>query len=196
MADEVRPLVTSAPAVLQVVDHAPAAAIAPHFEDLTTSPSSELAAELCGAVDWLGVKVEEILLAALGRALGATRGEGAVCVDVTGAHRWLFHTVSLICSSSHPMTPTEMLQGAHTALAAAPARSTAQSEVLLNLDGADRDEASTARVLELKVRRTGGLVQFDWRYDATRFEAYSIEELAEQLPLALIEITSDAAAPL
>ena len=44
--------------------------------------------------------------------------------------------------------------------------------------------------------RTDGLLQFDWWYDASRFERYTVEELAEQFPLALIEMTSDAAAPL
>lgn len=195
MADEVRPFVTPVPASLQVVDHPSAEGIAPRFASLSSPPTSELAEELDGTADWLGVRVEEILLAALGRTLGRARGEGAVAVDVTGEHRWLYHTVSLICSDSPAMGPTEMLQGAHTTLAAAPGRPTAQSEILLNV-AADQNEAGGGHLLELLVHRTEGQLQFDWSYDATRFDAYSIEELAEQFPLALIEITSDAAAPL
>lgn len=195
IADEVRPFVTSVTTTLQVVDHATEAGIAARFELLGTPPTSELSDELDGAAEWLGVKVEEILLAALGRALGRTRGEGVVSVDVTGEHRWLFHSVSLICSDAPTMGPTEMLQGAHTVLAAAPGRSTAQSEVLLNV-AADGSDAGDGHVLELRVHRHGGMLQLDWSYDATRFDRYSVEELAEQFPLALIEITSDAAAPL
>lgn len=195
MADEVRPLVNSVPATLQVVDHPAAECAESRFEIVSLPPTSELAEELDGAAEWLGVSGDEVLLAALGRAIGRTRGEGAVAVDVTGEHRWLFHTVSLICSDVPAMGPTEMLQGAHTALAAAPGTPTATAEVLLNV-AADVDDAAGSHLLELRVRRAGGQLRLDWRYDATRFDAYSIEELAEQFPLALIEITSDAAAPL
>lgn len=195
MADEVRHLVTPVPTTLLVVDHPSVEGIAPRFEKLSSPPSSELADELEGAADWLGVRVEEILLAALGRALGRTRGEGAVAVDVTGEHRWLFHSVALICSDAPAMGPTEMLQGAHTALAAASGRLEAQSQVLLNV-AADQNDAGGDHVLELRVHRTGGELQLDWSYDANRFDLYSIEEMAEQFPYALVEITSDAAKPL
>ena len=40
--------------------------------------------------------------------------------------------------------------------------------------------------------RTDGLVQLDWWYDTRSFEPYTVEELAEQFPLALIELTSEA----
>lgn len=142
------------------------------------------------------MRPEEILLAALGRALGRTRGEGLVTVDVTGGHRWLFHGVSLLCSSEPTMTPTEMLQGAHTALAAAPGRPSTRSEVLLNLDGAAEDGVRDGHVLELNARRVDEELHLDWWYDATRFDPYSVEEIVEQFPQALIEITSDAASPL
>lgn len=195
MADEVRPLVNSVPATLQVVDHPAAECSEPRFEMVTLPPTSELAEELDGAAEWLGVSGDEVLLAALGRAIGRTRGEGAVSVDVTGEHRRLVRTVSLICSDAPAMGPTEMLQGAHTALTAAPGTPTARAEVLLNV-AADVDDADESHLLELRVCRVGGQLGLAWRYDVTRFDAYSIEELAEQFPLALIEITSDAAAPL
>jgi len=140
--------------------------------------------------------VEEILLAALGRTLGRTRGEGTVTVDVTGVHRWLSHPVTLICAADRPMDPTEMLQGAHTALAGAPGRDSAQAEILLNVSIAGLVDEPAGRGLELRVQLVDGCLQLDWWFDATRFDAYSIEEMAEQFPLALIEITSDAAAPL
>ena len=37
-------------------------------------------------------------------------------------------------------------------------------------------------------------MQLDWWYDTRSFDAYTVEELAEQLPLALIELTSEATA--
>ena len=49
--------------------------------------------------------------------------------------------------------------------------------------------------LELRVYRTDGLLQLDWWYDTTRFDRYTVEELTEQFPFALFEMTSDAAAP-
>ncbi len=194
MADEVSPFVNPVPAKLQLVDHAAEDGIAPRFAELNTLPTSEFADELGGAAGWLGVQAEEILLAALGRALGRTRGEGAVAVDVADEGRSVSRGISLICSDAPPMGPTEMLQGAHTALAAASGSAAATSEVLLSL-AADQNEAAN-HVLELWVHRTGEQLHLDWSYDVTRFDAYSIEELAEQFPFALIEITSDAAAPL
>ncbi len=195
--DEVkqRPVFT-APVTLDVFDRPSIGALPTHLEKFSTLPSSELTEEVDAAAEWLGVHVEEILLAALGRTLGRTRGEGAVTVDVTGGHRWLSHPVTLICAADHPMGPTEMLQGAHAALAVAPGRASGQSELLLNVAATDLVDASAGRALELRAQRVGGLLQLDWWYDAARFDEYSIEEMAEQLPLALVEITSDAAAPL
>ena len=195
LADEVSPVVSPALATLQLVDHPAEDGIAPEFEKLSTHPTSELAGELDGAAEWLGVDIEEILLAALGSALGRTRGEGALAVDVTVEGSPWFKNVSVMCSGAHPMGPTEMLQGAHTALGGATGSAGAPSEVLLNLTS-DRSVAGGSHLLELRVCRTGEQLQLDWLYDATRFDPYSIEELAEQFPFALIELTSDAAAPL
>ena len=50
--------------------------------------------------------------------------------------------------------------------------------------------------LEVRIYRTAGLLHVDWWYDTSRFDPYTIEELTEQFPLALFEMTSDAAAPL
>ena len=35
-------------------------------------------------------------------------------------------------------------------------------------------------------------MQLDWWYDTRSFDAYTVEEFTEQLPLALIELTSEA----
>ncbi|QZT59490.1 hypothetical protein [Mycolicibacterium austroafricanum] len=196
ISDEVklRP-VPSVPEILDVFDRPAADALPARSHKFGTRSSSELTEELDGAAEWLGVGVEEILLAALGRTFGRTRGEGAVDVDVTGGHRWASRPVSMICAAGQPMGPTEMLQGAHSVLAGAPFRAGAQSEVLLNVVNGVVDRPCT-RPLELRVQRVDGLLQIDWWYDESRLDAYSVEEMAEQFPLAVIEITSDAAAPL
>ena len=49
--------------------------------------------------------------------------------------------------------------------------------------------------LELRAYRADDLVQLDWWYDTRSFDRQTIEELAEQLPLALIELTSEAMPP-
>lgn len=190
LADEVRPLVVPVLATLQLVDRPSEVGLEPAFERLSTRPTSELAEELDGAAEWLGVRADEILLAALGRALGRTRGEGTLTVDLIDEGGARVQGASLICSAALEMGPTEMLQGAHTALAGAAG---AGCEMLVNLS-ADQNRAGD-HVLELRVSRAEDL-QLDWWYDTTRFDPYSVEELAEQFRYALIEITSDAAAPL
>lgn len=195
MADEVRPLVTTVAAPLEVFDRPTVEGNAPQFEMLRMASTSEFADEIDGAAEWLGVPVEEILLAALGRSLGRTRGEGGVAVDVATGPAPPHRAVWLICSDAPPMGPTEMLQGAHTALTAAAGRAAIPCQVLLDV-AAEATGSDGGHALGLHVHRAGGALHLDWRYDTTRFDAYSIEEMAEQFPLALIEITSDAAAPL
>ncbi len=179
---------------LDVFDYAVAGAQAAQLQNVIAPPSSELAAELDGAAEWLGIPAEEILLAALGRALGRARGDGAVAVDLIGGHRVPCHPVLLICAAGLPMAPTEMLQGAHNALAAAPGRACRESEISLRVPSAERGGSTYA--LEVHLTRIDGSLHTDWRYDARRLDRHSVEEMAEQFPLALIEITSDAAAPL
>ena len=197
IADEVKhPIVTSAPVALDVFDRAGRAPAASQREKFGTTSPSELIEELDGAAEWLGVQVEEILLAALGRTFGRTRGDGAVAVDVTGGHRWLCHPVTLLCAESWPMGPTEMLQGAHGVLASASGHPVVQSEILLNVNPAALTGGAATPALELRVQRVDGTLHLDWWYDPARLDSYSVEEMAEQFPLALIEITSDAGAPL
>ncbi|GFM18191.1 MULTISPECIES: hypothetical protein [Mycobacteriaceae] len=196
MADEVRnTLVASAPESLVVVDHAAADGEARQFENVVTPPSSELSAELDSSAEWLGVTVEEILLAALGRTFGRTRGDGAVVVDVAAGQPGLCRRVSLLCAAGAPMGPTEMLQGAHNSLIAASSHPDARAEILLDVTGAGATGQSP-RALELRVARQSDDLHIQWCYDPSRLDRYSVEEMAEQFPLALIEITSDAAAPL
>jgi hypothetical protein len=158
--------------------------------------SGELAAELDGAADFLGVQVEEILLAALGRTFGRTRGEGAVSVDVQGPSA--SRTVTLLCAASWPMGPSEMLQGAHNSLSAnalsAPATDVvATAEIVLGVDTVGQVAGAA---LQVRAHRGADGLHLDWCYDPARLDDYSVQEMAEQFPLALIEITSDAGVPL
>jgi hypothetical protein len=197
LPDEVKhTFVNSAPVALDVFDRTASPSSAARWEKWSTAPSSELTEEIDGAAEWLGVQPEEILLAALGRAFGRTRGEGAVTVDVRCGQRSLSRPVSLLCAASWPMGPSEMLQGAHNALTAAAGHPSGHAEVRLTVGPVADDDATGVPALELRVQRVDGLLHLDWFYDTARLDGYSVEEMAEQFPLALIEIASDAGAPL
>ncbi|MBE1546187.1 hypothetical protein GGC64_000195 [Mycobacterium sp. OAS707] len=198
------PVDTLAMATLRVVDHDIADGTAPVLDKLSTPPSEEVTAEVDGATEWLGVAADEILLAALGRTIARTIGDGVVAIDVTGERRWLLHGIPLLCATSLQASPTDMLRDVHRLLSASPAPSSPLSpEIFLNYIGtlADGTDPSyetppgLGYALELRVYRIDGELHLDWWYDTTRFDRYTIEELTEQFPLALFEMTSDAAAP-
>ncbi|MFG1933691.1 hypothetical protein ACGFK1_24050 [Mycobacterium sp. NPDC048908] len=208
VADHTSPLTypvdTMALPTLRVVDHDIAEGTAPVLDTLCTVPSEEMTAEVDGATEWLGVAADELLLAALGRTIARTIGEGVVAVDVTGERRWLLHAIPLLCASNQQASPTGMLRDVHRMLNASQAPlETLSSEVFLNCIGelADGTDPSyetppgLGYALELRVYRAEGLLHLDWVYDTTRFDRYTIEELTEQFPRALFEMTSDAAAP-
>ena len=189
---------------LRVVDHDIAEGTYPVLHKLSTSPSEEVTAEVDGATEFLGVAADEILLAALGRTIARTIGDGVVAADVTGEGRWLLHAIPLLCATSQQASATEMLGTVHRMLSAVSAHATSlPSEVLVNYIGTlpagstpmYETPPGLGYALELRVYRGDGLLHLDWWYDATRFDRYTIEELMEQFPLALFEMTSDAAAP-
>jgi len=189
---------------LRIVDHDIAEGTSPDLNKLSMLPSEEVTAEVDGATEWLGVAADEILLAALGRAIARTVGDGVVAVDVTGERRWLLHAIPLLCATSQQASATEMLGTVHRMLSAVSAHATSlPSEVLVNYIGTlpagstpmYETPPGLGYALELRVYRGDGLLHLDWWYDATRFDRYTIEELMEQFPLALFEMTSDAAAP-
>ncbi|MBX7454456.1 hypothetical protein GR927_41305 [Mycolicibacterium sp. 3033] len=197
LPDEVKhPLVTAAPIALDVFGPASDVSSPARFATYSSPPSSELAAELDGAAEWLGVRAEEILLAAFGRTLGRTRGDGAVAVAVRSESVAPAGAITLLCAAGRPMGPSEMLQGAHSALADAllPGAGEAHSPAEISLTVGEA--AAGAASLQVHVRRGPGGLGVDWTYDAARLDAYSVEEMAEQFGLALVEITSDAGAPL
>jgi hypothetical protein len=189
---------------LRVVDHDIAEGASPVLDKLAMPPSDEVTAEVDGATEWLGLPSDEILLAALGRAIARTIGDGVVAVDVTGERRWLLHAIPLLCATARQASAAEMLGNVHRKLAVEPAAAASlPSEVFLNYVGTlpagttptYETPPGLGYALELRVYRVEGLLQLDWWYDTTRFDRYTIEELTEQFPLALFEMTADAAAP-
>ncbi len=168
---------------------------------LSAPLSDVLTQELDGASVALGVTAEDVLLAALGRAIERTIGEGAVAVDVPG-HGRSMHPVQLSCVGPRRAHATELLAGVHHSAVSrrrivhgVPDDPHAQplSDILFAYG--DAEPAQLGHVLELRAHRRGGVVVLDWWYDTRSFEPYTIEELAEQLPFTLIELTSEATAP-
>jgi hypothetical protein len=191
-------------ATLHVADYGVASGPgSPRMVRVSTPPTSELAAELDGAAAWLRLPPDELLLAALARTIARVIGDGVTTVDVADDRHWLRHAVLLMCATSRQASATEVLSGVHRALAA-PNDVHASSEILLNYVGGVPEESmpthetppGLAHALELRVYHAAGLLHVDWWYDTSRFERYTVEELAEQFPFALFEMTSDAAAPL
>lgn len=175
---------------LRIADHE--TTDAPRAADLAkiSAPlDSTLSAELDGAEWYLGIPSGEILLAALGLAIARTIGEGVVAVDVAGRSG----AVPLACTSAGLATATETLGAVHRALTAGPSASKAAaqqpSEIFFSYLAT---EPELRHPLELRACRKDALVQLDWWYDTRGFDPHTVEELAEQLPLALIELTSEA----
>jgi len=175
---------------LRIADHE--TVDAPQTADLAkiSAPlDSTLTGELDGAQWYLGLDAEEILFAALGLAIARTIGEGVVLVDVAG-HRG---SVRLSCTSAGLATATETLGAVHRSLSDGPTApkiaAAPPSEIFFSYLGT---EPGLRHALELRAYRADDLVQLDWWYDTRSFDAYTVEELAEQLPLALIELTSEA----
>jgi hypothetical protein len=170
---------------------------------LSTPDTEELTAELDGAAEYLGVPSDEILLAALARTIAKTLGDGTVAVDVASERGSLLDAVPLTCATAQQADATEVLRGVHHGLASASERTTdAMSEVYFNYLGEVPDDSVPVPVqetppglghaLEMRVYRTEDLVHVDWWYDTGHFEPYTVEELAEQFPRALYEMTTDA----
>jgi hypothetical protein len=148
-----------------------------------------LSAELDGAAAHLGVLNGKLLLAALGRAVARTIGSGVVAVDVDT------HIIALDCVMPSDLDATQLLAHVCSALAGSTVRRPGQTlaELAFRCAGpVSSEEPLEGHALELRAYRSNGVVQLDLWFDARRFEAYTIEELAEQFPQALIEITSEA----
>ena len=191
-------------ATIHVVDYdAPDATRPAGMVRLSTPNTEELTAELDGASEYLGVACDELLLAALARTIAKTLGDGIVPVDVASERGSMLDAVPLLCATAQQADATHMLGGVHRLLTSATERiADGMSEVYFNYLGEVSADSVPVPVqeappglghaLELRIYRTEGGVHLDWWYDTSHFEPYTVEELAEQFPLALYEMTTDA----
>jgi hypothetical protein len=177
----------------------------PNAEDLekVAAPlSALLTQELDGAADMLALTSDEILVAALGRAIERTIGGGTVAIDVPGYGTSL-HPMVLTCAPPEQVNADEMLSGVHRTLEALSDRHVVHgvpddpraqdvSEVLFANGATAGTRAHLGHVLELRAYRDGDVIALEWWFDTRSFEPYTVQELAEQFPLALIELTSEA----
>ncbi|KUI34031.1 hypothetical protein AU197_05285 [Mycobacterium sp. IS-1590] len=198
------PLGDFATATVRITDYDADAVTSASMIKVSTPASDELTAELDGATEWLGLPADEILIAALSRTIARTLGEGMVRVDIASERGSLLDAVPLVCVAGQHASATEVLASVHQTLAAASEREVAASpEVYFNYIGelptdtvpVQETPPGLGHALEVRVYRADGDVRVDWWYDTSRFEPYTIEELSEQFPLALVEMTSDALPP-
>lgn len=178
----------------------------PRTDDMachTSALSAVLTDELDGAATALGLTSEEILLAALGRAVQRTIGEGFTAVDV-GRFDDSSYPVALACVGPDRIPATDMLTSVHQSLAALTAQEMVRpvaddpgtdpvADVLFSFGMPMPRPAGFGHFLEVHAHVDGNAMRLEWWYDPRSFEAYTVEELAEQLPYAMIELTSESA---
>ncbi len=173
---------------------------------LVSAPLSPLLTlELDGAAGALELTGDELLLAALGRTIERTIGGGAITVDVPGCGTSV-HAMVLACAAPSVLDADEMLADVHRALDSLTVRhlvrgvpddprSQPVSSVLFAGGPTAATRPHLGHVLELRAYRDGDVLALDWWFDARSFEPYTVRELSEQFPLALIELTSEATPP-
>ena len=153
-----------------------------------------LSAELAGAQHALGSTIEELLLAVLGRTVARVIGGGLLTVDMDPAADDLGvvgSTLAVPCVSKRGLSGSELLAAGHGA-----GGGDLRGE-LADIAFCYGDMAPTPtgeHVLALHVDHQclddDRVVRLDWWYDRRSFDHHTIEELADQFPLALIEVTS------
>jgi hypothetical protein len=183
-------------ATIRVVDHD--VAEQPRPDDLAKLPApltGLLTEELDEAQRYLRVPIDEILLAALGRTVARTLGTGELNVDVA-AYGGV--TVSLPCTTVREVSATRALRAVHHAVATGRHQMPSAAEVhfaytgLVPMPAFGQALPTGGHALELRVCRAADRLQMDWWYDTRRLDPYTVQELTEQFPFALIELTSEA----
>jgi hypothetical protein len=185
----------TAAANLRVVDHDVAQPPRPDDLAVLSVPlTTMLTAEFDEAQSYLRAPGEALILAALGRTIARTLGSGHVPVDI-GLGSF---TVLLSCTTVREADATDALCMVHRSLLAGHENRSPRSDILLQYLHPSPDTAtrrmlpSRGHALELRVYLADGQLQMDWWYDTRRIDPYTVEELTEQFPLALIDLTSDA----
>ncbi|MFN8033428.1 MAG: hypothetical protein U0Q47_09040 [Mycobacterium sp.] len=191
----VAPPVTNPPSNVRVVDDEIAGR--PRPEDLvrlSVPLTPVLTAELDGSVESAGVGVEELLLAALGRAIARTIGVGVVTVSglTTVA------PIRLCCATERELNADGLLADVRRALAVPPQPAPAPAEVVFSFLGLPPDpslgplQVIDGPALGVLAYRSGDVMRMDWWYDDRRLDRCTVEELAAQFRLGLIGLTSEA----
>ena len=154
---------------------------------VSTRLPSVLIAELAAAQIETSASAEEILVAVLGRAVARTLGGGQLTADVHDGDS-TSHTVSVRCTAERGATAQEILAAVERIADGSPA------DVLVAYRGAVTaagPEGGYLLALHVRLGSEGAdLLQLDWWFDTRSFDECTIEELSEQFPLALIELTS------
>ncbi|WP_142390011.1 hypothetical protein [Mycobacterium sp. shizuoka-1] len=169
----------------------------PRPEDLvrlSASLPSELTDDLDGAVAFAGFDIEEILLAALGRAIARTIGVGVVTVSglTTVA------PIRLCCADERGVDANALLADVREALTPARQLGHAPADVVFSFLGLPPDPAlgplqlADGPALGVLAYRADGELQMDWWYDGRRLDHCTVDELTTQFRLGLIGLTSEA----
>ncbi|WP_163750570.1 hypothetical protein [Mycolicibacterium helvum] len=161
---------------------------------LSAPLSHELTAELDGAVEFGGFGVEEMLLAALGRAIARTIGVGVVTVSgLTTAQPF-----RLCCAEERALDANALLADVRDALTPARQLSNSPADVVFSFLGLPPDpslgplQLTDGPALGVLGYRADGELQMDWWFDGRRLDRCTVEELTAQFRLGLIGLTSEA----
>ena len=188
---------TYPPSNVRVVDDEIASRPRPeHLVRLSAPLTRELTGEVDGTVEFAEVGVEELLLAALGRAIARTIGVGVVTVSglTTVA------PIRLHCATEHDLDADGLLAEVRHALTIPPQAAMPPAEVVFSFLGMPPDPAlgplqvTDGPALGVLAYRRDDEMRMDWWYDTRRLDLCTVEELATQFRLGLIGLTSEAGA--
>lgn len=162
--------------------------VAADIVTVSSALDTVLSAELHGAAIAMDCSAEELLLAALGRTVARTIGEGTLVVDVvSGPERAGFRRVAVPCLGTRGLSGVELLAAAQRGVDGANHRS---ADVSLAYGGGSRSGQSGHALAVQLDDGTEDTMTLQWRFDSRSFDDATVQELAEQFPLALIEVTS------
>ncbi|HEY5841890.1 MAG TPA: hypothetical protein VIU87_10535 [Mycobacterium sp.] len=162
-----------------------------------------LSVEFAAAQSELAATAVEVLLAAFGRAVARAVGDGRldVDVDVDGDGNPATGRAGLQCRAQRGLSATTLLSAGREALRTVEpveAARTFQADVRFSYRTAFPGPApDTGHLLALHACRDPRgpeVVHLDWWYDIRSFDRSTVEELAGQFPLAVIELASDGVA--
>ncbi len=171
-----------------IADHGTAGPpVASDIARVSSSFDDVLSAELHGAAIAMDCTAEELLLAALGRTVARTIGEGTLVVDVaSGPERAGFRRIAVTCLAHRGLSGAELLAAARPSVGG----DHPSADVSLAYGAGPRAGQSAPPLAVHITPETDSTTSLLWRFDSRRFDQCTVQELAEQFPLALIEVTS------